>query len=402
MLSQKAKHAIYIGSLCSISYFAVYIARNILSAVTPQMIEGGYSEEYIATVSSLYLTFYAIGQLINGAIGDKIKAKWMISIGLFGAGVTNILFSYIVATPDIAKLVYGFTGFFLSMIYGPMTKIVSENTDPIHATRCSLGYTFASFFGSPAAGVLATFLVWQSVFAVSTGVLVVMSLTVILFFTIFEKRGIIKYGQFKPAAKGTGNLNILFERQIIKFSLISILTGVVRTSVVFWLPTYINQHLGFSSSKSATIFTYATLVISATAFIAVFTYERLGYNIDKTVLVMFSSSLIFFALTYFVSIPVLNIIFIVLAIMSSNGAASMLWSRYCPSLRDTGMVSSVTGFLDFLSYMAAAAANLVFANAATSIGWKNLILVWFGLMIVGVIVALPYRKIKIAKKHKNI
>jgi hypothetical protein len=85
-----------------------------------------------------------------------------------------------------------------------------------------------------------------------------------------------------------------------------------------------------------------------------------------------------------------NIVLMVLAIMSSNASATMLWSRYCPSLRDTGMVSGATGFLDFLSYMAAAAANVLFANAVTSIGWNNLILVWMGLMIAGVIVSLPY------------
>ncbi len=135
-------------------------------------------------------------------------------------------------------------------------------------------------------------------------------------------------------------------------------------------------------------------MISFTAFIAVFIYERLGHDINKTILLMFTSSAVFFTLTYFVALPVLNIICIVLAIMSSNGAASMLWSRYCPSLRDTGMVSSATGFLDFLSYMAAAAANLIFANAATSIGWGNLILVWGALMVVGIVIALPYDKIK--------
>jgi len=190
------------------------------------------------------------------------------------------------------------------------------------------------------------------------------------------------------------NIGILFKHKIVKFSLVSILTGVVRTSVVFWLPTYIAQHLGFSPEASAGIFTAATLVISFTAFIAVFIYERLGHDINKTILLMFSSSTVFFLLTYFISQPVLNIICIVLAIMASNGAASMLWSRYCPSLRDTGMVSSATGFLDFLSYMAAAAANLVFANAATAIGWGALILVWAALMVVGVIIALPYDTFK--------
>ena len=33
-------------------------------------------------------------------------------------------------------------------------------------------------------------------------------------------------------------------------------------------------------------------------------------------------------------------------------------------------------------------------NAVSAIGWGNLILVWFGLMVVGVIIALPYSKLK--------
>lgn len=391
--SRNAKNAIMIGSLCSISYFAVYIARNILSAVTPQMVALGYTEEYIGSISSLYFVFYAVGQLINGAIGDKIKAKWMISTGLLGAAMTNFIFSRMTMYPTAAMIVYSLTGYFLSMIYGPMTKVVSENTEPHHATRCSLGYTFASFFGSPTAGLLASFLAWQSVFAVSSGVLVLMSVTGFCFFTAFEHKKIVQYGKYKAQEKGSGNIRVLIEHEIIRFSVISIITGVVRTSVVFWLPTYIAQYLGFTPQTSAAIFTAATLVISMTAFLAVFIYERLNRNMHKTILIMFTSASVFFLLTYFVRQPVFNIIFMIAAIMSSNASASMLWSRYCPSLRDTGMVSSATGFLDFLSYMAAAAANLIFANAASTIGWGNLILVWLGLMIVGVLLMIPYRKL---------
>ena len=389
-LSERAKNAIFIGTLCSVSYLAVYVARNVLSAVTPHMVEGsGYTEEYIGSISSLYFVFYAVGQLINGAVGDKIHAKWMICMGLFGAGCANIVFSLIAASPMAATVAYGCTGFFLSMIYGPMTKVVSENTEPLYATRCSLGYTFASFFGSPLAGVLATFLAWQSVFAVSSGFLFLMSVVAFCFFTTFERRGIVRYNQFKPAEKGSKNIKVLFEHRIVKFTLISMITGVVRTSVVFWLPTYISQYHGYSPEDSAKIYTVATLVISFTAFIAVFIYEKMGFNINKTVLLMFSSATVFFALTYFIKSPLFNIVCIVLAIMSSNGAATMLWSRYCPSLRDTGMVSTATGFLDFISYMSAATANLIFANAVSAIGWGNLILVWMGIMVFGVVVALP-------------
>ena len=99
--------------------------------------------------------------------------------------------------------------------------------------------------------------------------------------------------------------------------------------------------------------------------------------------------------------PVLNIIFMIIAIMSSNCAASMLWSRYCPSLRDTGMVSSATGFLDFVSYMAAATSSTLFANAVSQIGWGNLILIWFGLMVAGVLVSLPKKAKKCTPSKRS-
>lgn len=393
-IGKNARNAIYLGTLCSISYFAVYIARNILSAVTPQMIESdGFTESYIGDVSSLYFIFYAIGQLINGFIGDKIKAKYMIGFGLLLAGVTTFIFPYVINYEIGATFVYAMTGFFLSMIYAPMTKVVVENTEPLHAVRCSLGYTFASFIGSPAAGLLAALLVWQNVFTVSSAILALMSACVFLFFAIFERQKIVTYDNFKTEKKAVLNIKLLFEHQIVKYSFVSILTGIVRTSVVFWLPTYFAQYLGFSPKIAASIYTGATLIVSLTTFIAVFIYEKLGHNMDKSVLVMFVGAVVFFVLTYFVKYPILNIGLIVLAVMSSNGAASILWSVYCPSLKQTGMVSAATGFLDFLSYMAAAGANMIFANAVSGIGWGNLILVWAALMLVGVIIALPLKKV---------
>ena len=392
-ISNNARKALFIGTLCSVSYFAVYIARNALSAVTPQMLEGGFSEGYIGKISSVYFIVYAVGQLINGFIGEKIKARYMISFGLLLAGICNFVFPLISGSEYGAMIVYGMTGFFLAMIYGPMTKVVAENVEPIYAPRCSIGYELASFLGSPTAGILAVFLPWQGVFISSSAVLVLMGVMAFTIFLTFERKGIISYGQYSAEKQGSSKMKILFKHQIVKFCLIAILTGVVRTSVVFWLPTYISQHLGFSAQTSAGIFSVVTFVMATITFITVFVYERLKRNMDKTILLMFSISVVAFASVYFVKHPVLNIILLVIAIMSSMGVSTMMWSRYCPGLRDTGMVSTVTGFLDFLSYMAAATANLVFANAVTSIGWGRLILVWTALMAIGVIIALPYNRI---------
>ncbi len=391
------RNAILLGGMCSISYLAVYLARDVLGVVSPQMIESGaFQTQQIGTLSSVYFIVYAFGQLINGAIGDKIKAKWMISIGLGVAGLCYIGVSFTAGSPMAAYILYGSTGFFLSMIYGPMVKVVSENTEPLYATRCSMGYTVASFIGSPLAGILAILMPWQGVFRFGSGLLIAMGLLCFVSFSVLERKKIVQYNRFdrKSAQGEKGGIKLLIQRQIIKFTIISILTGVVRTSVVFWLPTYLSQHLGFATEKAAMIYTIATLFISSAPFIALFVYEHLRYNMELTILLMFGLSTVGFVVVFFMDQPVVNAIFLTLAIITSNAVASMLWSRYCPSLYDTGMVSAATGFLDFVSYMAASASSALFANAVSAIGWDGLVLVWIALMVLGVIVSLPYDQFK--------
>ena len=395
--NKRAREALFIGLLCSVSYLAVYIARNVLSTVTPQMVEGGeYTKEYIGEISSLFFIFYAIGQLLNGFLGDKIKARYMLSVGLLLAGVINLVFPYILHLTGVAKLAYGVTGFFLSMIYAPMTKLVAENTMPEYTTKCSLGYSLASYLGSPMAGAISAILSWRSVFVSSSIALIVMAFVCFGSILYFEKAGIVvhnRYKELKEARKEKRslkeNVKILVKRRILLFALISMLTGVVRTTVVFWLPTYFSEYLGYAPKTSAAIFTVATLAISLTVFLAVAVYKLFKQNLYLTVAATFLASAVSFFLVYLITQPVINIIFIVLGVMSSNAAATMLWSMYCPSLHDTGIVSAATGFLVFIGYIASSLSSTLFANAAITIGWGNLILVWSGLMALGVIVTLP-------------
>lgn len=400
--SQNAKNAIYLGALSCLSYLAVYFARNILGAVTPSMIEGGvFDEEFIGRLSSLYFIFYAVGQLINGIIGDRVKAKYMMGLGLLCAGISNAFFVFLAKTPTAAMIAYGITGFSLSMIYAPMTRMIAESTEPEYTTRCGVAYTFSSFFGSPVAGLAAAVLTWQGVFYSSSIALVLMAVSVFVCAVIFEKKGIIKYVTIqRKKHEGSRKIGELLKRHIVIFTLIAMITGVIRTSVVFWMPTYFNQYLGFSPDTSALFFTVATLLISSAAFVAVFVYEKLGRNMERTILLMFAIAAVSFLLIFLIKQPIINVALMAIAIMAANGVSTMMWSRYCPSLLDTGMVSSVTGFLDFVSYMAASLASTLFADAAVTIGWGKLILIWSALMVIGFVVSLPLIRKKKQIKNK--
>lgn len=392
------RNAILLGGMCSIAYLAVYISKYILSQISPQLTsEGVLNEAQIGTLSSLYFIVYAVGQLINGLIGDRIKAKYMISFGLAFGGACLFVFSETTATFAVAKAAYASMGFFLSMIYAPLSKLVAENTEPIYTTRCSLGYTFASLLGSPSAGLLAMFLTWQWVLRIGSSILFFMGVVCFLVLSLFERKKIVQYGKYKIAGKNTtgkGGIKTLVEHSIVKFSLVSILTGVVRTTVVFWMPIYFNQYLKFSPKQATLIASVSTIVLAFSAFLAVFSYEKIyKFNLDKTVLCGFLISAIFFLALWLIKIPSVNVVIMVLAVLFCKCVDNIMWSRYCPSLRDTGMVSSATGYLDFLSYIAASVSTKLFADAATGIGWDGLILVWLGLMVLGAIVCIPYKKI---------
>ena len=394
-IKPEARKAISLGSLCAVSYLAVYIARNILSAVSPQMVEQDiFTNEEFGAFSSLFFITYAIGQLINGLVGDKIKSKHMISFGLLLSGITGLLFSVVTDHLMLSYITYAVMGFFLSMIYAPMTKVVSENTTLIYAERCSLGYTFSALLGSPFAGLLALFLPWKGGLLFSGALLAVLGLICMVAFRAFDHKGYIKYHQYDCSLGEGSSYRVLFKHQIVRFTVISFITGIIRTAVVFWFPIYLAQYLGYSASTASLIFTVATLAISASSFLAVLLHTLLKRNLILTEFIGFTGSSFCFFLLLCVHIPLLNVLLLSLAILFSNISAAAMWSIYCPSLRETGVVSGATGFLDFISYMAAALATSIFPHAVDAIGWGGVILVWFSLVAIGALVTLPIKKRK--------
>lgn len=393
-MNKAAKNAFLLGGICTVAYMFVYFVRNILSVVTPFMENSGvYEKADIGKFSSIFFITYAVGQLINGILGDAINAKLMISLGLILSGLTNLVFYFDGISFTVFYVSYALCGFFLSMIYGPMTKLVAENLSPIHASRSVVAYNFSSHLGAPMAGILAVLISWQLVFFTGGITIIICGIACYVIFTYLEKIGVIKYNKsLKSKSNIKKGVKLLFERKIVKFTAISFLTGIIRTAVVFWLPTYYSDYLKFSDKQSSVIFTVTTLITSLNALLAITIYEKLNRNLDVTLLLSFSLSAICFVLCIVIREPYSNIVIINLAIFFANCASTMLWSRYCPGLRSTGLVSSATGFLDFVSYMAASISTALFSNAVDSIGWTWLIIIWSGLMVLGIAVSVPYDK----------
>lgn len=388
--TREAKNALLLGILCAFSYVGVYLMRYMLGAATPNMVESGAAtREYLAVMASLYSIVYAAGNVVNGFIGERVKAKYLSGGGLFIAGLCMLALPYLVPTVG-AWALYGAAAFCLSAVYNPLIKIIAENTEEPHTERCSIGFTVASFLGSPLAGLLAAFLVWRWIFRVTGGILVAMGAACFVSFLWLERRGIIRYGRFSAKKGGKLQIRALLEHNFIRYLILAILTGIVRTSVVFWVPTYLVEYLRFDQTVSGLIFSGMTLAFSGATLFAIVLYEAVFKSKPRrTYFSFFCVGAAAFLAAALVRQPVVNIVFLTLALLANGCGAGLLYCQYCPTLKDTGMVSSATGFMTGLSYVGSSLATSLFGFVSGAVGWQPLVFVWMGMMLAGVVVMLP-------------
>ena len=143
------KNAFIIGAISSLVYLACYFARNILSVVTPQIVaDTKISFEFIGTISTANMFFYAGGQLINGIIGDKIKAKYLVGGGLVLAGLCSVVMG-LSQEPSLE-----FTHSSISKSPLATDIVLSDGTRMIHSHPGTLIYSLAILLSTRNTGTL--------------------------------------------------------------------------------------------------------------------------------------------------------------------------------------------------------------------------------------------------------
>ncbi len=390
------KIAFLIGIVCIGTYVVNYYLRNMLSVATPELLlSGKFTEEGVALLSSVYMIFYAGGQLVNGFLGDMLSPKLMILGGTALGGITMILFPFL-PYQALRVICFALLGFGLSMVRGPLMKIISENTQPKHARLICVFFSFASFSGPLIASLFMILFSTKYAFIVSGCFAVMLAIFVATVLSVMQKKEVVAFHPIKP--RGLSSITEVF--RIEGFALYMVIASLVEisaASVSFWIPTYLSAHLGFDTTTANLVFSTISICRACMPFVSLMIFNLTGERALPIMRVGFSLSAVFFIVMQFISHPITNVIFLVLALMSMSCVSAMLWSIYIPGLGKTGRASSANGVLDCTGYIAAALANLLFASILTNVGWNVVLLVWASVGIIGVCTTLFFRE----KKRKK-
>lgn len=382
-MEKKVQSAWRIGSLCIATYLASYVTRNILSVSTPEMIkEAFFTKEYTGLLSSVCFIFYAVGQLINGFIGDMVHPKYMIIMGLGVSSISTF------AIPLFDNRIIHFTafaliGFGLSMLRGPLMKVISENTAATHARMICTLFSMAGFAGPLIASLLSIFFEWRAVFTVTGIISVFITVASVTVISLLEKRGEIKFTPKKEKGVLNSILSVFKLEDFFFYMFISAIGEIAGSSITFWIPTYTTEHLGFSGDAASTIYSVVSLTTLFTPFITLVIYEKLIRNGVKLALVMYVLSAVFFIAVRLTAAPLVNVIMLIIAKMAAAAASSIVWSAYIPGLARSGKVSSANGVIDAAGYAMASLANVIFSGSVSRLGWGGIVNMWYIIMLIG-------------------
>ena len=388
---KEAKKATVIGTTCIFTYIANYYLRHILSVLTPTLLlTGNFTVEHIANLSSTYMLLYAAGQLVNGFLGDIFSPKNMVSIGLFISGCSFLLFPFI-SGEMLQIFCFACFGFGLSMLRGPLMKIISENTRPNHARLICVFFSFSSFVGPLVASVFALINGWNLVFIFAGAVAVVLGFFAHIVFSVMEAKGFISY--IKTEVKSASSILAVFKiENIVFYIIVACLVEISAASISQWLTTYLTVHLGFSKESANLLYSVISICRSCMPFVALAIFRAIKEKDIPMMRATFSITAIMFALLIVAPSRWLSIAFLAVALMSMSCTSALLWSIYIPSLGKTGRVSSVNGVIDCIGYIAAAGANLLFANVMSNVGWNTVYILWASIGAIGLGTTFIFKK----------
>ena len=387
------RKAISMGFISVFAYIASYYSRSLLSVATPNMLQSGeYTTEFIGLLSSVQFLVYAAGQLVNGLAGDMINPKYMISVGLSVTGVSLVLFP-IVPFAWMQLLCFAIIGLALSMLRGPIMKMVSENVNKDYSRIICTFLSAASFTGTLIASAFAIVFKWDMMFIVAGIIALLIAAIAFVSLSVFEHKGTFVFHSSKSAGFG-GYLQLFKIENFIFYMVVAGVVEIAGSAIGFWIPTYLSDALLLDTVTTNVLYSVMSILSSLAPFIALFVFKLVKERDIAMMRCGFAIAVVSFVCMIFVPNMWAKIVFLMVAKLSLACCSSVLWSIYIPGMGSTGKVSSINGVINCTGYVSAAVANVVFAKLL-GLSWNGVILVWCGIAAVGLVAALVVRKKKV-------
>lgn len=377
--------------LLAATYMVSYVTRINFGAIVGEMAAAtGISKSALSMSLTGSFICYGAGQLLSGALGDKLSPKRLVSLGLGVSSLMNLLIP-LCGDPWMMLAVWCVNGLAQAFMWPPMVKIMtgllSAEEYKQAVTKVSWGSSVGTILIYLLAPVTITAASWQGVFYISAALGVVMLVLWNILATDVEvKKG--KVTTQESAAK------LLLSPMMLLILLAIILQGMLRDGITTWMPSLISESFGLSNAVS--ILTGVLLPV-----FSILSFQAANWLYSKKITNPLSCSALLFGLGSVCAV-LLYLCFgrsvagsaLLCAALTGcmHGVNLMLICMLPPFFSGYGNTAAVSGILNSCTYVGSAISTYGIAALSGNIGWKNTVLLWFFIALAGSILCFACKK----------
>lgn len=378
-----------------LSFTFISLTKSCFSSAMVFIVDEGILTKFeTGTISAVFYVVYAIFQMASGPLIDRWRPDKLITVGLVGAGVSNLIvylcqnYAVMIAAwvfnavaqcavwPSVFKLastavcdsMRGKSLLFIN-ICGPFGSIFSFIVAAIVSTRWQLNFLFSAI------GLFVFALLWE--------------LCVFLLKPYFSEA--IPEKTFEPIVKNekkSGSpsfVKILFSYGILILFVIAILRSAFDLGIKALAPSIINESY---DSVTPVLSTLLSIIVIVAGVIGVFTagiiYKKVIRNEALAVFILVSLAFPFVCLLLLIGRVhyFAIVVFLSLTVYILN-TASMFTSSYIGGhFNAWNKGGSVVAFVNGGAALGIVLANMLFTAIADGYGWFFTIKIWVILMAV--------------------
>ena len=380
---------------CWMAYSFSYIGRLNFSASMADMTSSGVLlKSQAGAVTTGFFICYGCGQFLSGMLGDRINPRYLVFAGLVCSSLIN--FGIAMGPPLWFMIVlWSLNGFAQSLLWAPICKIVSDRVSSNRRQKACTALATTMAGGTLMAYILSAVLInafgWKAAFISGSSATLLAAVVWITVTTKIEheadKNGIVEEIEVKHEEEGeevpheeipTGLWQLLCVSGLTILALVGGVQGVLKDCMSTWVPTFIEDMFNMGSVIS--ILTGAFLPIFG-FFGPIFTNKLMMKTRDElsSLFILFlisSGCLAMLALFGRFSIAI-SIVALALTYACSLGQNMILIGTLPMYFSKLGKVSTITGTMNALCYVATAAVSWIVGVLVDRTGWTIVMAGWF-------------------------
>ena len=381
MFTNNKKRLIFL--IVYLAYCSIYVARVNLSVASSVLIDTNVADAaQIGLLGSAFSIIYSLGRLFNGSLSDRQPPWRMITIGLVSVALSNFCISLLPPFPAIF-LFWSTNAYAQSMLWSSVLCIVSGLYDARTAKKKTSLMVTSVAAGNVLAIILNTAFI--SAFGVRYAFIVPGTLTLILGCAVLlTTKSISAPGGEK---KHLSLFGLLKDRETRLMLVPAMAHGVMKENISLWMVLFIIDRFQVDLEASA----YFVLFIPVVGLIGRLLYPlcyRLCREREHQVstfgfiaCTIFSLLLCFAATSPVVAVLYLSLIYTAVSLINTS-----LLSIYPIRFLKSGNVASVSGLMDFATYLGGGIGSALYGVLILHFGYLPKFASWAAVSLISLLI----------------